>query len=156
MIIREAQPKDDSQIALIRGSATATLRAVYHPNEQALARKVAESKSLTRLVAEVEGRLVGTLEYGEGQDLIKFLGLGVLSQCRRKGVARALIEELNRRAARKKLSKLSLWCVKETGNVEIFRKLGFEVVAEEPSTYFTSDSFPCLTEVLMERAVTKM
>ena len=48
-----------------------------------------------------------------------------------------------------KATRLKLYTVKETGNVEVFRRLGFTVAAEREDDLFESDRFEKLTEVEM-------
>ena len=49
---------------------------------------------LERLVAEVDGQVVGTVCFGVFGDRLRVIGLAVLPELRRRGVARALVEEL--------------------------------------------------------------
>jgi ribosomal protein S18 acetylase RimI-like enzyme len=46
---------------------------------------------------------------------------------------------------------LSLYTVRETGNVGIFERLGFKVIKEEEDLYDESDRYSALTEVYMEK-----
>jgi hypothetical protein len=46
-----------------------------------------------------------------------------------------------------------LHTVRETGNVTIFRRLGFLVESEESTTLFKSDRFSTLSEVVMRKEV---
>jgi hypothetical protein len=48
-------------------------------------------------------------------------------------------------------ARLRLITVKETGNMEIFSRLGFHVVVECEDQLFESDKHSTLTEVEMER-----
>ena len=71
------------------------------------------------------------------------VGLFVHEHHRRRGVARALLDALGPR--------LSLFTIRETGNVPIFERLGFAVVREELATEYVSDAHAQLHEVYMER-----
>ena len=86
-------------------------------------------------------------------DRISFLGLAVHESYRRQGVASALITNLEELGSRCEARVISLFTVKETGNVEIFSRMGFKVVAAEPSVIFESDKFESLTEVQMEKSI---
>lgn len=50
-----------------------------------------ESKSYVYLVARIKGKLAGYIDYEILEDHAKILGLAVLSECRNKGVAKALV-----------------------------------------------------------------
>lgn len=66
---------------------------------------------------------------------------------RRQGVARALVEALAGLARELGLRALVAGTVKETGNVEIFVRLGFRVVSEKVDVYSVSDAYTTLTDV---------
>lgn len=151
--VREPKPEDQEALEAIRSSATNKLRETYRPNQDALRIKEALGNSEECLVAEFDGRLAGTLRYYVGQDKLALLGLGVSENYRRKGIAKVLIQGLVLIARKMELPKLSLWCVKETGNVEIFQKLGFAPVEEKNSELFESDKHDVLTEVRMELVI---
>jgi GNAT superfamily N-acetyltransferase len=109
--------------------------------------------NLKRLVAEEQGQIVGTVRYmAEGVDL-RLIGLGVRPSFQRKGIARALVEHLERIADAEGARRLSLQVVRETGNVEVFEGMAFHVVAEWPARYSVSVDGRPLTEVRMERRV---
>ena len=44
-----------------------------------------------------------------------------------------------------------LHTVRETGNVDVFQRLGFLVESEELTTLFESDRFSALSEVVMKK-----
>ena len=48
------------------------------------------------------------------------------------------------------IKKILLWTVKETGNVEIFQKIGFNIISEEKSEIYEIDKYEFATEVLFE------
>ena len=50
-----------------------------------------ESEKYVYLVARIKGKLAGYLDYEIMEDHAKILGLAVLSECRNKGVAKALV-----------------------------------------------------------------
>jgi len=79
------------------------------------------------------------------------MNLGVHIDFRRRGVAKALFAYLANIVKAHGARCLSLHTVKETGNVEIFRKLGFEPISEQHSELFESDQYASLREVYMEK-----
>ena len=79
-----------------------------------------------RVVAIVDGTVVGTVRYGVIGDRIHLVRLGVDPKHRRAGVARALVAFVARQAESAGLRALSLYTVRATGNVKIFDRLGFQ------------------------------
>lgn len=153
--VRTALPSDQKAIVSVRQDATDTLRATYFPKEAAIRSKASVSDSLHTLVAEVDAQILGTVQYRIADGILSIIGLSVSKNARRNGIARALVERLVALAADDGISKLSLWCVKETGNPQIFERLGFYSVHEENSTLFASSKYPSLTEVRMEMDVAR-
>jgi len=68
-------------------------------------------------------------------------------------VLRALVEYLGNLARTEGLRALSLYTVKQTGNVPVFERLGFHSVREEPAKWAVSDCNGELTDVFMEKPV---
>lgn len=149
--VTDAQAADASIVAAIMSAATAQLRRVYRPNQQAIAQARAATE-VHWLLAMDDASGVGALRYVIECDRLH-LGLGVHPHHQRKGVARALIEFLAAKAVSMKLPKLSLYTIKETGNVPIFERLGFRVIREQPAQDIQSVTGSQLTDVYMERVL---
>lgn len=152
--VRPQSAEDIADIQDVRDVATATLRQTYRPKQRAIENKARISPSLQRLVAVTDGRVVGTVQYYlEGQS-VRLIGLGVHTDYRQKGVAGSLISYLEKVGRREKATQLKLHTVKETGNVEVFRRLGFTVVSEREDDLFESARFEKLTDVEMVKTLT--
>lgn len=147
--VRPERVEDQTEIQNVRASATATLRQIYRPNQRAIENKTRISTRLQKLVAIIDGRVVGTVQYYLESQSVWLIGIGVHTEYRQKGVARSLICHLEKIGLREKATQLKLHTVKETGNVDIFRRLGFTVVAEREDDFFESDRFDKLTDVEM-------
>lgn len=147
--VRPVSVDDHAEIQKVQAAATATLRQVYRPGKRAIENKARISSSLRGLVAVADGRIVGTVQYYVNSRSLRAIGLGVLPDYRQKGVARSLIRCLEKIGIEEKAAQLKLHTVKETGNVEIFRRLGFMVTAEQEENLFESDRFDKLTDVEM-------
>lgn len=152
--VRTATPTDQEGVLQVEASATATLRKTYRPTKRAMANKKNIEKQLIRLVAEEDGRIVGTVQYEITENTLHMIGLGVHEAYRRKGIARKIIGCLSDIGRARSLRSISLFTIKETGNVPIFEKLRFEVVSETLDEFFESDRFGSLTEVKMVRRLT--
>src|SRR5438309_9654292 len=123
--IRTATHIDEDAARRVEEEAFATLRSVYRPNAAAHTNLFAIAPALERLVAEDDGQIVGTVRFGVFGDRLRVIGLAVVPTFRRRGVARALIEELARVARLKGCRALVLYTVTKTGNVSVFERLGF-------------------------------
>jgi len=149
--IRPSLPSDEFAVAEIEASAAATLRRVYAPRPDARCHLENEGRTIARLVACADGRVVGTLRYWIDGERLHLLGLGVLDDRRRQGVARRMIEHAADIARQAGCRRLSLYTVRQTGNVAVFARLGFTPVAEEPSRLLVSPTGGDLSEVYMEK-----
>lgn len=153
ILVRHATEQDAAAINSIVDSAVATLRETYWPTARAIAGKQAVESSLGRLVAEWDRRPVGYVEYCIEEDGVDFLTLAVQRGCRRRGVGRQIVCELERLALVAGRRRLCAYTVKEAGIVDFFQRLGFRVVSECPTDLFVSDQFDTLTEVHLEKLV---
>ncbi len=151
MIIREMTDEDAECVREVNTLSVATLRRVYRPSQAAISRKAKRDKLRTNLVCVSEGRIIATLEYEKNNDTLHVLGPMILPAYRRKGVARLIMEHLADIGRQSGVRALSLYTIKQTGNVEIFSKLGFLVLRESPDQWLESVSGEDLVEVYMER-----
>jgi ribosomal protein S18 acetylase RimI-like enzyme len=155
LVVREAVVHDMKVVNELVELSHRKLRRVYRPTRAALAHKAQLEPKLVRLVAVLEGVVVGTLQYYLVDDRFHFVGLAVHPDRQRRGVARALVESLAERAEGLPVTKLSLYTVKETGNVPVFERLGFRVISEEPDHFAESEAHGQVTDVYMERPVSR-
>lgn len=153
LVVREAIDSDAADLERVSQSAIATLRQTYCPTPEAVAHRRSIVPALIQLVAVFHDVVVGSVEYRVEGDRVHFLSLFVHHDHRQQGVGRRLIAELHRIGRRRRLRCLSTYTVCQTGNPEVFRRLGFEIVSEEPATLYESDRFDNLTEVYMEYPV---
>lgn len=151
--VRFAQPADDAECEEVDRLALADLRAVYRPTAAAERQKAALTGGQRHLVAIVDGRIVGVVRcYTRGDSLAVF-GLGVHPAYRRLGIARALLERLERLAIETGTPALTLYTIRQAENAPIFQSLGFSVVSEEPATLFEAVNGGELTEVFMRKTL---
>jgi len=146
--IRDVTERDAPQVAEVVRSGVATLRETYRPRPGAA---LPALPPRARLVAVRDGRVVGTVEHFREGDRVHLVGLFVDERSRRCGVARALIAELLGRARALGARRLSLYTIRESGNVAVFERLGFQVVEEHDDLYMASDRHAGLHEAYMER-----
>ena len=151
--IREAMPEDQADAEKVSVLAFQSVRAVYRPSAAAVANRKTLDRVLHSLVAVEGGTLIGTVKYYLVDTSICILALAVHPDHRRRGVARLLIQALRDKALSLDRPTLSLYTIRETGNVPVFGNLGFDVVTEQPSELFVSDLHEQLTEVHMTKRV---
>lgn len=148
--IRPERTDDLASIQEVDAAARASLREIYRPSREALINKSRMGPHLRRLVAIIDGRVVGTVQYHVDGHSLGVVGLGVHPDVRRRGAARSLVRWLREIALNERADRLHLYTVKETGNVEIFEGLGFTVISEREDEFSESDRFDKLIAVEME------
>jgi len=151
--VRFAKTEDEKAAGRVSDEAFVAVRRFYRPNPAAHANLSEIVPALERLVAEDGGQIVGTVRFGIFDGCLRVIGLAVLPQFQRRGVARALIEEVARLARDKRCRTLALYTVTKTGNVAIFNRLGFQVISEQPDEYSISADGEALREAYMERTL---
>ena len=153
--VREAQDADEREFEEVWATAMATLRETYRMTPGFLDQWTPPS-DLTRVVALVDGRVVGVVQYYIEEDRLHIMRFGVHPDLRGQGIGRAIIGYLDGIARDKGLRCLSVYTVKETGNVPIYQHLGFHVIREEEAKWAESDRFDTLTDVYSERPISNL
>jgi N-acetylglutamate synthase-like GNAT family acetyltransferase len=152
-VVREATDLDAAELKSVSESAIATLRETYRPTAEAIAHRDSIVEALAQLVGVIDGKVVGSVEYHVEDDRVRFLSLFVHEDYRHRGVGRSLVDELEQVGKRRGLRCLSAYTVTQTGNPEVFQRMGFDVVSEEPADIYESERFESLTEVYMVRSI---
>ena len=140
-------------VAIIGDQMNSFLRKFYQPSEAAHANRKAISEKLIRLVAVVDSRVVGTVQYYPSGDALRLVGLAVLEEYRCCGIARALVNHVLCLARRLSLVCLRVSTVKETGNVPIFQKLGFGVIRETRDGFCVTPDGSSVVDVELEMKI---
>jgi ribosomal protein S18 acetylase RimI-like enzyme len=151
MLVRAAGPDDAAEVERAVASAVARLREIYRPSPDAIAH--AKTLPLERLVAADGDRIAGTVQFRVDGHVLRVVGLAVVPACQRRGVARALVEQLVAVALERGCSVLGLFTIEQTGNVAVFGRLGFRVMWRRPDVWSISVTGEPLTEVYLERSV---
>ena len=151
MIVRTMTSEDQPGADETWSSALETLRETYRPTTEFLANVWTPPSDLTRIVALVDERVVGTTTYYTEKDKLHLMRFGTHADFRGQGVARAMVEYLEGIARSLGFRKLSVYTVKECGVVPIYEKLGFTVVSEESAKWAESDKYDTLTDVCLEK-----
>jgi N-acetylglutamate synthase-like GNAT family acetyltransferase len=133
-MVRVATEDDETAARLLARNAFDELLRVYKPKDSA----AAASSPGIRLVAEIDRRIVGTVRYEIEAQKLHLRELAVEACHRCTGVGRALVEHCSGIAMSAGLRTLSLYTIKETGNVAFFERLRFCIVREEPASWAES------------------
>jgi len=154
LVVRAFRPADAESVEFIMASSTRELRAVYSPKPRAEMASVDHSSSSTRVVAlDRTDTVVGVAECIARPLALYVQGVAVASTHRRRGVAGALLGHLATLAVDMGLPVVQVATIKETGNVEVFKRLGFEVIEERISERFLGLHGQHVTEVTLKRHV---
>jgi ribosomal protein S18 acetylase RimI-like enzyme len=151
IVVRAATAADSDAVRRIVDDAFAPLRRIYRPNPDAIAH--AAALPLERLVAVSGDEVAGTVQWRVDGDRLRVVGLAVAPAWQRRGVGRALVEHLAQLGREQRCSALALFTIVQTGNVAVFRRLGFGVMWERPDTWSISVSGEPLAEAYLERAI---
>lgn len=150
LIVREVHEGEGGARREILEAATQELRSTYRPREDKIRYGGAPSGVL---VALKENAVIGTAEYVRKTHHIYVQGVAVHPEYRVRGVCRALLCGVEEIARAEKLPALTLCAIEETGNVEIFKNLGFKVVKCSIALNHVSPSGGPVTQVDMERTI---
>ncbi len=150
LIVREAITSDTVARQSIIDATTRELRKIYKPREKA---NQCPSSPATTLVAIKQNRLMGTAEYVIKPDHIYLQGVAVHPDYRKLGVCRSLVTATESVARKINLDTLRLCVIQETGNVDIFKQLGFNTVSQAISQGYVNPDGGTVTQVEMEKKI---
>jgi GNAT superfamily N-acetyltransferase len=151
--IRIAAHRDVHESMKVSLEAFESVRSVYRPNHEAMRRQKDRKMQGTRLVADLDGRTVGTLQFSEHKDHLHIMDLGVLPDFQRKGIGTRLVQWVCESAPRLGFGKIRADTIEETGNVEFFKRLGFVPVERRTAEWCESERFDAVHEVVLERCI---
>ncbi len=153
--IRKAVDADAEGIKEVVESAIIPLRKIYKPTKAAYKRRKSKRKLRIRLVCIYKNKIAGTVEYEVQEDKLHIMGPMVHQKYQRKGIARALIDYISNIASDSGKNALSINTCKQTGNVAIFKKIGFKVIKESKDDNGLAENLTDeeLIDVYMERIV---
>lgn len=152
-IIRPAEASELQATQALTALSFESVRHIYQLLPEANSNRTLNPDSSVVLIAITDGIMSATLRYFIDDDRLHIIGLAVHPEFRRCGLCRALIRNLTEIGKHHHLRALSLSTIKETGNQEVFEKLGFEVLLEYKAENLYSVQGNTLHEVYMERAL---
>jgi GNAT superfamily N-acetyltransferase len=153
VVVRTALPCDEKSARSVFEAAFGTVRRIYRPKGDVLAHEARRAQLGTRLVAVLDGTVVGTVQIAVHSEHVHLIGLAVLPDVQGQGVAGRLISHVAAMALGLGRAVLALDTIRETGNVATFEAMGWRVVSETLTDKFESDTLAELHEVKMERGV---
>ncbi|HCG6539966.1 TPA: GNAT family N-acetyltransferase [Vibrio parahaemolyticus] len=125
------------------------LRQVYRPTELAVSNKNSAKSEWSCFGFHVDEVLVEAKQVGSE---LQLSSLAVAPSFRQKGVARTLVDFVVTQF--KRINSVSVWCVEQTGNVAVFKALGFNVVQRFDSDFFILSDGSKAVEVQLKQKVT--
>lgn len=151
--IRAATNQDASKVSEVFERAFAPLASIYKPKGDVKLHYHERSKKGTRLVAEIDSKIVGTVQYESHNGHLHIMGLAVQPNFQHNGIASRLIESVCSLAPSLGHNIVRVDTVKETGNVAFFEKIGFSKVRELVATWCISDSYETVHDVIMDMTI---
>lgn len=131
--VRKKIEPDTEIVKSITAAATDELRSIYRPIKNKVKTEIEEPISI---VATIKNNVVGSAEYLIFENSILVRGLAVSPIHRKQGVARAIIEHLILEAQNEGKAEILLSTIKETGNTNVFLRMGFTADSEVVSEIF--------------------
>ncbi|MEZ5305928.1 MAG: GNAT family N-acetyltransferase [Pyrinomonadaceae bacterium] len=136
MEIRNYTDSDLAEILSVIKTAFAEQRGLVDPPSSAEHKTIeilrSELQGSDALVVVEEGRLIANICYRFEGDRCYFDRLAVMPDCRRRGIGKLLIEEVESRASAKGIRKMSLSVRIELENQQaLYRSLGYEIESYE-------------------------
>ncbi|WP_170903748.1 GNAT family N-acetyltransferase [Vibrio sp. 11-4(1)] len=128
------------------------LRQVYRPTELAVSNKNSAKSEWSCFGFHVDQVLVGVVEAKQVGSELQIGSLAVAPSFRQKGVARKLVDFVVTQF--KPINSVSVWCVEQTGNVAVFKALGFNVIQRFDSAFFILSDGSKAVEVQLKQKVT--
>lgn len=152
-IIRLANQFDQMEANEVWNEISEELHQVYRPTMEFLNQEWTPPSEITRIVAIVEGQIVGTASFYYEEDRLHVMRFGVHRDFRRKEIGQMMMNFLYDTASLKRVRKLAVYSIKEAGALPFYLQYGFKIISEEPAKWAESDTHDTLTDVYMEMPV---
>lgn len=151
--IRKFLASDTESVDLIIACCTQELRRIYSPKPAAKSLSEIQLDSSRIVAVGPEQTVIGVAECIYRHSVLYVQGIAVSPAYRRHGIATGLLAHSNSLAAAVGLNMLEITTIKETGNADIFCRLGFLVADERISDRFWRHDKQPVTEVTLRRHV---
>jgi len=148
--VREAEPQHRPETARLARRVNEGIRKVYQIQSDLGWRKSGSAERI-QLVATLGDAVVGAASLAHRGERTHLLGLYVDPDYKGFGVAGRLVEAVTRLARQRGAKCLTLATLRETGNVPLFERLGFEVVEEHETRIVQGAAGAAMREACMER-----
>lgn len=146
-MIRQLE-KTNSQLLELSKESFSELRVIYSPNKLAKELKGSLKSNWISFGYFASDKLVACVDVKLSDGELNFSSLSVNKKHRRQGLARKLIYGVFDKF--ENVHTASLWCVKQTGNVQVFESLNFKVAQEVKSELFNLINGDCAIEVQLK------
>ena len=149
--VRHSTAAEAQIVQEVVAAAFATLRTIYRPNQDAISTLDRDAYNSQQLLALDGDVAVGTVNLTIKEGAMVVSQLAVLPIYRRQSIATQLLNHAERIACDSGHTTLSLNTIMETGNVEIFERLGFRKTRQHAADWCISPDGNKLTDVGMDR-----
>lgn len=153
LVIRLANQFDQMEANEVWAAINEELHRTYRPTMKFLNEEWTPPSDITRIVATVHGKVVGTASFYYEDDRLHVMRFGVHRDFRGKEIGQMMMNFLYDTASLKHLRKLAVYSIKEAGAVPFYLQYGFKVVSEEEAKWAESGTHAKLTDVYMEMPV---
>ena len=94
LFIRKVEAKDTHAVERLLQKSFALNRSIYRPKRDVEALQKERMKIGTRLIAELDNKIIGTVRFEEHKGHIHVIGLAVHPAHQRRGIGRSLLKEI--------------------------------------------------------------
>jgi len=148
--VREAEPQHRPETALLARRVNEGIRKVYQVRSDARWNRSGRRERV-QLVATLDEAVIGAASLAHHGQRVHLVGLYVDPNYKGRGVAGRLVEAAAGLARERGARRLTLATMRETGNVPLFERLGFQVVEEHETETVQGAAGTALREAFMER-----
>lgn len=129
------------------------LRPIYYVDKTVVNRNKSTNQVWSRYGLKQHGQYIAGVEACIVNDELQLKSLAVAESVRGERLSLYLIEAVMSQLENNVITRLSLWCVEETGNVDLFERLGFKEDKREISQILRLKNGCFATEVNMVKVI---
>lgn len=147
--VREAKHADREAIESLVQLGARDARKRIGPHPAPVKMEDLQVRGCLALVAEVDGKVIGSVAYRVRGGRLHFFNLVVDGMHRNNGIAHALLRELERIAVRSGARHMTLQTIEELGVLPVFTYAGFRVQSVKREFLLSPERDRALTTVYM-------
>lgn len=153
MIIRMATKSDEESMTKLFRVSYVTNRSVYKPKKTARSIGSDTNTHYEKIVADKDGAIIGMAWFWIENNKINLGRVCTHPEHRRNGILRSLIQFIENYARVHSLPIIQAKTIKETGNSEIYQKIGFQLDQEYVAEWAIGENDSQVHESVMVKNV---